>query len=197
MKKNSPLPIVFGSFLLGTGIFIIIATYFPVFKNEVNYRILQVKSETDNSITPIDTDFGIVIPKIVANSKVVIGVDPFNPAIYQKALTKGVAHASTSKLPGQGRNIFLFSHSSVDFITATRYNSVFYLLSKLESGDEVKIYYKQKEYLYKVSSKKIVSPEQINYLKADSASETLTLMTCWPPGTSLKRLIIEASLTQP
>ncbi|OGD83331.1 hypothetical protein A2572_04670 [Candidatus Collierbacteria bacterium RIFOXYD1_FULL_40_9] len=186
------LPIVFGSVLLATGLFVLITTYLPIFKNEVSYQVLHKKVKTDTTINPIDSDFGIVIPKIGANSKIIKNVDPFDSTVYQKALTKGVAHANTSKLPGEGKNIFLFSHSSTDFLTATRYNSIFYLLSKLEEGDEIKVFYKQKEYQYKVKDKKVVTPSQINFLKSDSNAETLTLMTCWPPGTDFKRLIVQA-----
>jgi len=112
--------------------------------------------------------------------------------VYQKALTKGVAHAKGTSLPGQGGNIFIFSHSSSDFLNARRYNSIFYLLSKLVLGDEVKIYFENTEYKYSVLSRKAVEPTDLSYLASRSDQEVLTLMTCWPPGTSQKRLIIQA-----
>jgi LPXTG-site transpeptidase (sortase) family protein len=95
-------------------------------------------------------------------------------------------------LPGEGGNIFIFAHSSTDILIAARYNSVFYLLHHLESGDLIKLWYQDHEYLYSVTDKLYVSPQDTKYLTATPATETLTLMTCWPPGTSLKRLIVIA-----
>lgn len=161
-------------------------------KHEVTYSINKNQEVELSELTPPDLDFSIVVPKISAVSRVIKDVDPFNSVIYQKALTKGVAHAEGSALPGQGKNIFLFSHSSVDFYEASRYNSVFYLLRKIELGDEVLLYYEDEEFKYEVISTQIVEPDDVQYLSSTSDTEMLTLMTCWPPGTTSKRLIIQA-----
>ncbi|KXK09401.1 MAG: Sortase family protein [Microgenomates bacterium OLB23] len=130
--------------------------------------------------------------KIAANAKVLKNIDPINPTVYQRALTKGVAHAKGTVLPGEGGNMFLFAHSSDNFYNANRYNSVFYLLNKLEPGDEIYIYYEGVKYTYTTTKKKIVNPEQVSYLRGKGTQEKLILMTCWPAGTTLKRLVIEA-----
>lgn len=178
--------IVFAIFILG-------GTYLPVLRNEINYDLGKYQQRLGpKAIEPVDTNFGIVIPKINANARVIKDVDPYDPKIYQQALTKGVAHAKGSALPGEKGNIFLFSHSSSDFINATKYNSIFYLLTKLEKGDQIRLYYQTKSYVYLVEDKKIVNSDAITYLTNQTNKESLTLMTCWPPGTSLKRLIITA-----
>lgn len=170
----------------------IISIFFPIAKEEIDYQIRKSSNSSPAEIVPADKDFGIVIPKINANSKVIANVDPFNSLDYQMALSKGVAHAKGTVLPGNIGNMFIFSHSSADFLHAQIYNSIFYLLSKLDKDDVIKIYYQQKEFVYKVIDKRIVGSNEINYLKPNSTEETLTLMTCWPPGTSLKRLIVQA-----
>ena len=174
------------SLILGFGLLIFI--YWPVAKVEVNYRVGTSQVE----LQPVDTDFGIVIPKIGANAKVIAKVDPYNSLVYQRALTQGVAHAKTSSLPGQPGNVFIFSHSSVNFYEASRYNSIFYLLNKLEPGDEIRVYYQGQPVTYRVSETKIVSSSAVNYLQAGTGEPSLTLMTCWPAGTTYKRLIIIA-----
>lgn len=180
----------------------------PVLNNIISLEIsyffspknAQVLSKNESrtpgkkNIVPKDEDFGIVIPKINANSKIVKDVDPFNSKEYQFALTKGVAHAKGTVYPGDVGNVFLFSHSSADFFEASRYNSIFYLLSKLEQGDEVYLFYKKKKIKYKVFDKKVVNGEEVSYLKKSQKKQQLTLMTCWPPGTTLKRLLIFAAL---
>lgn len=139
-----------------------------------------------------DKDFSIIIPKIGANAKVIAKIDPASSKEYQLALTKGVAHAKGTATPDQPGNTFLFAHSSDSFFNANTYNAVFYLLNKLQPDDNFYIAYKEKLYKYKVVKTQIVSPTEINYYdKTQADSEyTATLMTCWPPATTLKRLVV-------
>jgi len=188
---------VIGGLLIAAGLFIVLRTYLPILTDEVNYQKLSHSNSSETgAMTPLDTDFGILIPKLNANAHVIKNVDPYNSEIYQSALARGVAHAKGTSLPGQDGNVFLFSHSSSDFLHASRYNSIFYLLNKLDIGDEIKLYYEQKQYVYKVNNKVVVNPDSISYLQNKTKEPTLTLMTCWPPGTSIKRLVIEARLTK-
>lgn len=180
-----------GYFLIVLAVFILVRTFYPVFSAEVSYqtsKIIIPKTET----IPVDTDFSIIIPKINVNSKVVKNIDPNNSSEYQIALTKGVAHARGSALPGFSGNVFIFAHSANNWYQANQYNAVFYLINKLLPGDEINIYYEGSKYTYSVTDKKIVNAAEINYLTGSTSNQNLTLMTCWPPGTTLKRLIITA-----
>lgn len=180
---------------ISLGATLLLAVLAPVIREELGYNVKQVLP-TKKTITPVDTGFGIVIPNIEANARVIADVDPFDSREYQIALTRGVAHAKGSAKPGALGNIFLFSHSSVNFYEAARYNSVFYLLSKLEMGDTVNLYYTGTPYHYTITDKKIVAPTAVSYLEPSrQKEETLTLMTCWPPGTTYKRLMIIAKRT--
>ena len=183
-----------GLFLILGGFLLLYLIYLPVFKEEVSYRFTTFKniSKENEDIIPMDEDFGLVIPKININSKVFHNVDANNPKEYLPLLTKGVAHAKGSLLPGQEGNVFIFAHSTDTTLNASRYNAVFYLLNKLEKDDEVFVYYQQEKYNYKVLEKKIISPENLNdYLKT-LKGKTLTLQTCYPPGTTFNRLIVIA-----
>lgn len=194
---TKPLLFLIGFFLLLFASFILIKIFFPSSKAEIVYQLsksLPLKEE----IKPVNSDFSIVIPKIRVNANVVKNVDPFDSRIYQKALTQGVAHAKGSGLPGFPGNVFIFAHSAINWYQASQYNSIFYLTNKLEPGDEIFVYYKGSKYHYSVTEKKIVKASEINYL-SDSLNTTslntnsLTLMTCWPPGSDLNRLIILAN----
>lgn len=145
-------------------------------------------------IVATDKEFSIVIPKIGVNSKVVKDVDPYNSKEYQSQLTKGVAHAKGTALPGESGNSFYFAHSSDNFYNANRYNSVFYLLNKLSGDDLIYLIYNSTIYIYKVTQVKTVAPEEISYLKGISDESTVTLMTCWPAGTTYKRLVVVGEL---
>lgn len=187
-----PLFYLIGFLLLFFASFILIKIYFPSARAEVVYQ-LSKSFPSEKEIKPVNTDFSIVIPKIRVNANVVKNVDPFDSRIYQKALTEGVAHAKGSGLPGFPGNVFIFAHSAINWYQASQYNSIFYLTNKLEPGDEIFIYYKGSKYLYSVTEKKIVDASEINYLSKNLNTNSLTLMTCWPPGTDLNRLIILAN----
>ncbi len=154
-------------------------------------RALKIKEV--EFLVPQDPDFSIVIAKIAANAKVLSNIDTSDEKIYLDALNKGVAHALGTKFPGESGHIFLFAHSTDYFWNVGTYNAIFYLLNKLEKGDEIDIFFKGQRYIYKVVNSVIAEPSQVEYLTRKSNKEFLTLQTCWPPGTTLKRLLVFAT----
>lgn len=185
-----------GALLLALSLGIVFLTFFPLLKEELRYQTRTKPAERATPITPIDSAFGIIIPKLGANARIIANVDPYDSAAYQSALARGVAHARGTVFPGQPGNVFLFSHSSVDFYRATQFNSIFYLINKLETDDPIDLYYKGTKYTYRVTGKNIVESTAVSYLTAKGSAKTLTLMTCWPPGTSLRRLMVFAQITE-
>lgn len=143
-------------------------------------------------LTPQDPEYSILIPKIGANSRVIPNVNAGIESEYLGALKNGVAQALGTANPGENDHIFLFAHSADNIFDIGTYNAVFYLLYKLEKGDEVNVFYKNKRYVYKVTDKMIVDPSEVQYLTRKTDSEFLTMQTCYPPGTTLKRLLVFA-----
>jgi sortase A len=136
------------------------------------------------------SDFGLRIDKISINVPVVANVDPLDESSYQKALYGGVAQAKDSSVPGRGGNIFIFGHSgSVD--AKHPYGQILSKLNELKIGDQVIVYYQKKEYKYSVTKSTLYAPEDLSALQP-TTKERLTIMTCWPPGTLDKRMIIFA-----
>jgi len=74
---------------------------------------------------------------------------------------------------------------------ALKYNSIFYLLPKLEIGDDILLHYQDKQYRFVVAEKQVVSPERLDFIYSKEINQLL-LMTCYPPGTNLKRFIVVA-----
>lgn len=145
-------------------------------------------------ITPVSTDFGIVIEKINANALVVPDVDPNSEKAYQSALAKGVAAAKGSTLPGEPGNLYIFSHSVDAPWNIIRFNAVFYLLREMEIGDKVVIFYKGRRFDYLVYDKVIADPKDISFIVNRYDKPVLTLQTCDPPGTLINRLVVRAKL---
>ena len=148
-------------------------------------------------LIPKDTQFSILIPKIGANSQVFANVDPSNPDNYLPILKKGVAHARGTALPGEPGTIYLFAHSTDNFWDVGLYNAVFYLLKNLNQGDSVTLFYLGKRYDYTVSDTKIVDPSDVSFITDSRTTKSqLVLQTCWPPGTTWKRLLVIAKPSQ-
>ena len=139
-----------------------------------------------------DRAYSIHIPKINAISNVVGNVDAGNPGEYLPALKKGVAEAADLAHPGVVGTTYLFAHSVGSRLDFARYNAVFYLLDKLGIGDEIQIVYQDSLYRYEVTQREILSAADTKYLVPQNLSEILVLQTCYPPGTSWKRLVVVA-----
>ncbi len=140
----------------------------------------------------VNSDFSLVIPKISAAARIIPGVDPANEKEYRAALKSGVAQAVGTKLPGEGGTIYLFAHSTDSPANISRYNAVFYLLKDLAEGDQVIIFFSGKKYLYQVSQKLTTAAGETKWLTQEENEERLVLQTCWPPGTTQKRLLVIA-----
>jgi len=141
--------------------------------------IPEIKSEEGNYLK---------IPKIDVNVPIIWDVE--EEQILEK-LKDGVVHYRGTSHPGEGGNIFIAGHSSNYFWIKSDYNNIFALLDKLVNGDRIEIKKGSKSYFYDVVDNKVVSPKEVEYLNQTN-KETLTLMTCWPPGTSLNRRIVQA-----
>lgn len=150
---------------------------------------------TEQVLTPIDTDFSIMIPKLGANAKVFPNIDSSNENEFLPVLQHGVAHAKGTVFPGLPGNVYLFAHSTDNFWNAGRYNAIFYLLKDLAAGDDVVVFFENKRYNYKVSEVKVVDPEEVSLLvkSQEEGESALILQTCWPPGTAWKRQIVIAT----
>lgn len=145
-------------------------------------------------LIPNDTSFSILIPKLGANARVFPNIDASDPDEFLPILQKGVAHAKGTVFPGIKGNIYLFAHSTDNFWNVGRYNAVFYLIKDLKPGDEIVIFFQNKRYNYIVKGTKITDPSDVSYIVNAQKQEkqVLILQTCWPPGTTWKRLFVFA-----
>lgn len=202
--------IIFALLFLGIGLWPYLESEFHYDWNQLIGQVYYIGGDTPPStssplgailtappplkITPSDTNFGIVIPKIDVNSAVKGEVDVTNSAAYFAALEHGAAHAKGTVYPGQEGNSFIFAHSTLNFWDIARYQAIFTLLRKLEPGDRIITFYKGQRYDYIVKEKKIVDPTDVSSLSPVADGRQLTLQTCDPPGTSLKRLLVIAKM---
>lgn len=145
-------------------------------------------------LIPPDPFFSVLIPKIGASSRVFPNVDPASENEFLPILRAGVAHAKGTVFPGVPGNTYLFAHSTDNFWDVGRYNAVFYLLKELSAGDDIVVFFENKRFNYKVTQVQVTDPSEVSYImnSRQESKQILILQTCWPPGTSWKRLLVFA-----
>jgi sortase A len=111
-------------------------------------------------------------------------------------LKKSLIQYPQTALPGQLGNAVVFGHSVLpQFFNPTSYLTIFSTLYKLKQGDEILINYDSVQYKYIIDEMFEVKPTDLSVLEQRFDQKNLTLITCSPPGTYLRRLIIKASLS--
>ncbi len=119
---------------------------------------------------------------------------PILNGVDKDDLKRGVGHHTTTALPNpESGNVVLSGHRWLPGSNPA--NTVFRHLDKLSVGDAVSIFYEGKEYVYKVRESKTVSNDAVEILD-DTDSPQLTLYTCTPLFTALRRLVYVADLVE-
>lgn len=167
--------------------------YYPVLVDEISWQ-RNKSTFQQNPPTPASYEFGIMIPAIGVNERVVSGVDPFDKAVYDPVLQDGVAHAQGTPLPDEPGTTYIFGHSSDNPLAITRYNTSFFRLSRLKQGDMIEVYFMGLPYRYQVENLTVVNPDEVEWITTQTKEGSgLILQTCTPLGTSLKRLLVYAT----
>lgn len=130
----------------------------------------------------------------VHNALIKIGGVDLDVSLIQYETTPG---------PGALGTTVIFGHSTLrqwynpSETNPERYKSIFSTVMTLEKGDQIKITVDGKEYVYQVTSKKNVKPENVEAILAqDPSANTIRLVTCTPEGTTLMRGLVEATLVE-
>ena len=198
-SQRRVIPSVMQPLLTAVGIFALLLLAFkaPVIINQIHYATAspQVVSTLPVAGSVIPSESTLSIPKINVHAPL-IDVSGRNEANVQKGLESGVIHYDGTAEPGQAGNSVYFGHSSNDWWEPGNYKFVFVLLDKLAVGDKFTIDYQSKRYTYEVTASKVVEPNDLSVL-AQTAEPTVTIITCTPPGTSWKRLVVTAKQTDP
>ena len=194
--RSSPFKVIAKFLGIFTGIFIIsfIFLNFPALFRKTNYFVVtDIKNQSFASATPTPSaDLSqsvLIIPQIQVKAPIIWNVDPDD---ITNKLEKGVVHYKGTGLPDEVGNTFITGHSSYYSWAQGDYKDVFALLDKLQIGEKIYIQYKGKNLVYQVIKTEVVTPDNVSALNTTN-NKTLTLMTCVPVGTNLRRLIVTAN----
>ena len=105
-----------------------------------------------------------------------------------------VNYEGTSILGDKG-NAVIFGHSTLPQLYNPKdYKTIFANAYKLKIGDNIYGFVNGVSYLYKIYNTTVVDPSDTSIFAQSYNNSYLTLVTCTPPGTVWKRLIIKARL---
>lgn len=133
--------------------------------------------------------YSISIPSIKIKSAEVSNVDT--------DLTRHLVQYNSDSFPGNLGNVVIFGHSTLpQLFDENNYKTIFSTLYKLKTGDTIYIDYENKKYTYRIEQALVIEADNTSVLAQDFSERTVTLITCTPPGTLWKRLVIKATLIE-
>ncbi len=124
-----------------------------------------------------------------------LGLEDSDVSLKNEDLTKTLVHYPQTALPGQYGSPVIFGHSTLpQFFDPQNYKTIFTTLPKIKVGSDIFVSFDGIEYTYRVIKTYEVKPNELWVLRQDYSQKSLKLVTCVPPGTTLRRLIVEAQL---
>ncbi len=112
-------------------------------------------------------------------------------------LSKHLVQYYGTPVPPFKGNTVIFGHSTLpQLFDPNNYNTIFANAHTLKEGDLFSVTVGSKEYMYKITQIYITTPDDISVLDQNSSDSYITIITCTPPGTIWKRLIIKAQLVK-
>lgn len=146
------------------------------FPKALSYKISQPGNEYTLSIPSVGID----------HAKVIMGGEDLTKSLIQ----------FTGPYPGKIGSMVVFGHSTLPILyNPLNYETIFTKLPSLKKGDEITIFSDAVNYTYEVSNLRITTAEDLSVLSQDESDAVLKLITCVPPGTTFKRLVVTAKLT--
>lgn len=169
----------------------------PLNKDDSQPYFIALKGQFVNSENSIlqEDPFSMEIPALGIDVPIVWTQTSNNESILTD-LKEGISHAYRTSFPGSGEgNGVYFGHSSGYWWGPARgdYDTVFATIENLEEGDEIIVQNPTRRYKYKVTKKGVTTPDDPAIFE-QTDNESITLVTCYPLGTALKRLYVRAEL---
>jgi sortase A len=213
----------FAFVLFSIGIFFFASVAFPIIQFQVEYAVrfnqvinpLSSKfyNHSGNILGELTTDYtqlnnwfvsdsGFISPPLTSHPSTSylltipsLKIDNAIVDVGSMDLKKSLIQYPQTALPGQAGNSVIFGHSVLpQFFSSKSYLTIFSTLYKLKQGDEIFIDYDNIRYKYLVEELFEVQPTDLSVLEQRFDGRYLSLITCSPPGTTLRRLVVKAQI---
>lgn len=135
------------------------------------------------------SNYNLSIPSLrIFDALVKVGVEDLN---------NNLAQYPGTGIPGRLGNVVIFGHSVLaQFFNPKNYKTIFSTLPTFKKGEEILLDYDGIRYTYWVEELNEVPPNDVSILAQKFDDSYVTLVTCVPPGTYLKRLVVRARLAK-
>lgn len=168
-----------------------------VFNYKAISRVISDFFQKENSATTLEystREGSLEIPKIEISAPLVFVKNSNGEDVY-KSLDRGVVHFPSSVLPGEAGQTIILGHSAPPGWPKIKYDWVFSRINELAEGDEIFVYFDNKEFKYSVTKKIFLERgEEIPKDSLTNSKNVLILISCWPPGKDIRRIAVEAKL---
>jgi len=166
----------------------------PTVDSSVKNNINSSNSSGSNNENISITNNQMVIPEIDIRAPILWNI-PADNAIDR--LREGLVHIKQTALPGESDgNVFITGHSSYYPWDPGKYKHIFALLPNIKKGDKIYIQYHGTLYKYEIFETVTVKPDD-TWVMQPSNKNMVSLMTCVPIGTSLRRFVVRAQQIKP
>ena len=166
--------------LISTGANMIIGTNYSNAKN----WFPDFKSQNTQAKIP---SYSLSIPKLNIKNAVVSTID--------NDLGSHLVNYGGTSVPPEKGNAVIFGHSTLpQLFNPNDYKTIFATLHTIKINDEIFVSIEGVSYKYNIYNIIIVDPTDTSIFTQVIDDSYLTLVTCTPPGTTWKRLIVKARL---
>lgn len=108
-----------------------------------------------------------------------------------------LVHFPGTAIPPAKGNAAIFGHSTLpQLYDPKNYKTIFANIHTLTQGDTFIVTVNNTLYTYKIINISVVEPQDTSYLTQEYTKSQITIITCTPPGTIWKRLILKAELQE-
>lgn len=150
------------------------------------YPQVHAEEEKEQKAEKVENYF-LAIPKL--------GIEQANVSTVNYDLSQTLVHYYGPGNPLEHGTSVIFGHSTLpQWFDQNNYNAIFATLHTIQVGDEILLTVDGKQYTYQIFATSITTPDDVNIFSQSYDNSYITLVTCTPPGTIWKRLIVRAVL---
>jgi LPXTG-site transpeptidase (sortase) family protein len=150
--------------------------------NQIKYTYTDQKNLLE--IPALDVSVHIAFPKTPDQSTISASLDAGKVVFYPGSV-----------MPGDSGPIVILGHSAPLSWPKIKNVGVFTHLSDLKAGDKVYISLDNKKFTYSVQDSKIIEGgQEIDPTLLTNSGNVVLLVSCWPPGKNLQRIVVQANL---
>jgi LPXTG-site transpeptidase (sortase) family protein len=159
---------------------------------------LEIEASAAPQIKYVYTDQKnlLEIPALDVSATIAFPKTPDQSIISAKLDRGNVVFYPGSVMPGDNGPIVILGHSAPLSWPKMKNVGVFTHLSDLKPGDKVYISLDNKKFTYIVQDSKIIEGgQEMDPTLLTNSGNVVLLVSCWPPGKNLQRIVVQANLS--